>query len=221
MICGIVAVLLQPALAGTSPEKLAADGRFPARARTLEAFLPTGWTVEERAVGDLNGDRRPDMAAILIEDRPAFDESGAMNERERDLLVVLAERDRTYSLAGSNDQLLQCTTCGGAREGVAIGIVRGVLVLRQYSGSREYTEETWRFRRDVRSGRFVLIGHDIDNRDSGTGAGTLESCNLLNGEDVVEHYQADDNGLKRDKQAAERGRCAKTVTFLENLDPAD
>src|SRR5262245_16668903 len=72
----------------------AQDEVFPVRSlppegRALGDFLPQGWTIEQEVSGDLNGHGLADMAPILIQDHPRLDESGALNERQWGLLVLL------------------------------------------------------------------------------------------------------------------------------------
>jgi hypothetical protein len=64
----------------------------PREGHSLGDLLPHGWTVEREVNGDLNGDGVSDIAAILIQDKPDLDESGAKNERQRGLIVLLGHK---------------------------------------------------------------------------------------------------------------------------------
>ena len=98
---------------------------LPREGKSLEDFLPRGWVVEEQVQGDLTGDGVSDLAAILIEDKPDDDENGTKNERQRGLIILLSQGKEKLMLAGSNDRLLQCTTCGGVKGGVTIELKKG------------------------------------------------------------------------------------------------
>src|ERR1051326_8590043 len=78
---------------------------LPPEGRALGDFLPQGWTVEQEVHGDLNGDGVTDIAAILIQDKPQFDASGALNERQRGLIVLLHHEPNTLIRVGTNKTL--------------------------------------------------------------------------------------------------------------------
>jgi hypothetical protein len=190
---------------------------LPSAGRSLGDFLPQGWTVEQEVHGDLNGDGGTDIAAILIQDNPQLDASGAPNERQRGLIVLLRHEPNTLIRVGTNQTLLQCTTCGGMKEGVAIDIKKGVMIVGQMSGSREFTDETWRFRYDAQTRRLLLIGRDIENGDSGLGTGKVESCNYLTGLQITETYRYDQKGDRKITVSTKRGKCSKKTVFIEDV----
>jgi len=43
---------------------------LPSHAQTLSAFVPQGWKLTDKAIGDLNGDRTPDAALAIWMDDP-------------------------------------------------------------------------------------------------------------------------------------------------------
>jgi hypothetical protein len=197
------------------------DGRLPVHrlahaGKALHDFLPAGWIVEEQAAGDLNGDGASDLAAILVQSKPEFDKDGIVSDRQRGLIVLLAGR-KGFTLAGVNDELLQCTTCGGVKEGVSINIRKGVIILSQLSGSREFTDETWRFRYEPGSRRFILIGRDTEYGDSILGTGTTKSINCLTGRTVSEMYRYDAEGSRRISLSKKTGSVPRNTPFLEDV----
>lgn len=190
---------------------------LPSEGNSLHNFLPHGWIVEEQVNGDLNGDGVADVASILTQDKPDFDESGAKTERQRALIVLFGHEKDRFILVGANDRLLQCTTCGGVKEGVGMDIKKGVLVVSQLSGSREYTDDTWRFRYDPQTRRLTLIGRDVENADSALGTGKVESFNYLTGLRITETYRYDKQGKRKITVSTTRGQCPKKTPFIEDV----
>ncbi|MBC3916115.1 hypothetical protein H8L32_01335 [Undibacterium sp. CY18W] len=189
--------------------------KLPATAPALRDFVPRGWTVESQVSGDLNGDGQADIAAVVVENKAAADANNTFNDRQRGLIVVLAGA-KGYSLLGSNDKLLQCLGCGGVKDGVNVTIKNGVLVVSQYSGSREYSIYTWRFRLDAASQRLQMIGIDEENTDGMVGKGSTVSTNLLTGQQISETYQYDQNRDRKVVLSSKKSKTAKTTTLLED-----
>jgi hypothetical protein len=136
--------------------------------------------------GDLNGDGVPDYALKLVEDKPAKNSDDIPNERQRALLVVFNDKDGQLRRAAVADRLLQCTSCGGAfymavEAPATVTIEKGVIIVEQEHGSREVTDTTYRFRYELESKRFGLIGFDIRSNDRLTGEVITESTNYLTG----------------------------------------
>jgi hypothetical protein len=194
---------------------------LPLEGRALGDFLPPGWTVEQEVSGDLNGDGVADLAAILIEDQPRLDASGALHERQRGFIVLLRREPHTLMRVGTNETLLQCTLCGGLKDGVAIAIHKGVVIVGQMRGSREFTDETWRFRYDPRTRRVILIGRDIEHGDSLGGIGRVESFNYLTGLKITETYRYDKTGDRKITLSTKRGKGPKSTLFLEEISGTD
>lgn len=134
------------------------------------------------------------------------------------LLVVLATDPQTSRLGGANDQLLVCRGCGGVKKGVRIGIEKGVLIVEQGTGSREYTEQTWRFRFDAASGRFRWIGMDLENADGLLGTGERHSHNLLTSLKIIERLRDDAKGVRSVAATSRRSGVVPGVMYLEEGD---
>jgi len=189
--------------------------KLPATAQALRDFIPRGWTVESQVSGDLNGDGQADIAAVVVENKAAADANNTFNDRQRGLIVVLAGA-KGYSLLGSNEKLLQCLGCGGVKDGVHVTIKNGVLVVSQYSGSREYSIYTWRFRLDAASQRLQMIGIDEEDTDGMVGKGSTVSTNLLTGQQISETYQYDQNRDRKVILSSKKSKTTKTTTLLED-----
>ena len=191
---------------GFSVKDLQAEGK------SLADFVPNGWKVEDQAKGDLNGGGVSDIAAILVQ-------SKSEDDMERALVVLLGRGGDKFIRAGASDKLLQCKGCGGIKEGEAISIKKGVLIIDQWTGSREFSKTTWRFRYDPQTQRFVLIGKDIDSADAMRGTGQIESFNYLTGQKTTEIYHYDDKGERKIATSTKKEKVTGKTTFLEDVEP--
>jgi hypothetical protein len=198
----------------SAQEKAFSPGALPREGRSLADFTPRGWAVADRANGDLNADGIGDMAAILVQHSSGSD---ILEESQRVLLVLVSGAPGKFLLGGAHDGLLECVHCGGVKESVGLEIKKGVLIVRQLTGSREFTDQTWRFRYDPKSRRFVLIGKDVTHGDGMLGTGKKESFNLLTGLKISESYRYDQ---KRDREislSSKKEKIPKQTPFLEDV----
>lgn len=191
---------------------------LPREAKALADFVPKGWSVAEQVTGDLNNDGIADIAAILVQGSPDKTPLEDEDESSRAVIVLLGRPDGKHALAGTNDKLLQCRGCLGIKESVGISIKKGVVVLDQYGGSREYTVEVWRFRYDPQSQRFVLIGRDIENADGALGTGTTESFNYLTGQKITEKYRYDKKGERKIALSSKKEETPRKTPFMEDAE---
>ena len=88
----------------------------------------------------------------------------------------------------------------------------------QLSGSREFTDDTWRFRYDPPTRRFVSIGRDIENGDSALGTGKVESFNFLTGLKITETYRYDKEGKRKITISTKREKGPKNTPFIEDVE---
>ena len=161
----------------------------PAEGRAVADFVPRGWKLEGdegELTGDLNRDGVPDKVLRLVEDIAVERPDGVYNTRYRALVVLLARPGGGLARAAVATRLLGCTLCAGALgdpEGgnITIDIKNGVLNVHQLSGAREATDLTQRFRQDTATGRFVLIGQDVETYDRLEGGSDSVSTNYLTG----------------------------------------
>ncbi len=188
---------------------------FPAVGKSPVDFLPGEWSVEDQVEGDLNGDGISDIVAILIQGKPGSDQGD--DERERALLVLLGRDKEKFMLAGKNDKILHCKGCGGIKEGVHAEIKKGIIVVNQMRGSREFTNETLRFRYDPKTRRFVMIGRDFETGDSMRGTGTIVSTNYLTGLKITETYRYDEKGENKIATSTKKGKGPQKAPFLEDV----
>lgn len=196
--------------------------RLPQTAASVRDFVPAGWTVEAEINGDLNGDSIPDLSVTLVEQMPADADKENPPELQRALLILLKTADGKFSRAGLATKLLLCTRCGGAFYGVVetpvnVEIKNGVLIVRQEYGSRELTQETYRFRYEAESGRFLWIGADLRGYDRMTGATQTESTNFLTGVKLTTASRANEKTGKDVVIANKSQRVSRAKKYLEDV----
>lgn len=196
--------------------------KLPKTAATVREFVPRGWEVETQVAGDLNRDSLPDMAVTLVESMPANADKDNPPERQRALLVLFKTADGNFNRAALANKVLLCTRCGGAFYGVSetpttVEIVNGVIIVTQEYGSREVTEETYRFRFEPESKRFAFIGVDLKSYDRATGETVKESTNLLTGVKLTTKSKMAESTDKETVVANSRQRINAKKRFLEDV----
>lgn len=200
--------------------------QLPAEAATVEAFVPRGWTIEERIEGDLNRDAVADLALKLVEELPANADKDNPPERNRALLILFQSSDGKLRRQALANKVLLCTRCGGAFFGAMetpskVTIKDGVLIINQEYGSRQVTQETFRFRYDAQSNRFPLIGTDIVTADRATGATISESTNLLTGVKLRSVTRVNEKTGQEAPVSNRRQRVSEKKTYLEDVGAAN
>ena len=104
---GTLFLLLLFIFAGTSTILASEQLPFPLTAHTIEEFVPTDWTVLEKAEDDLNGDSQPDVVLALAPDSTEDEEA----DRSRWLLIAFRE-GKTWRRSIVSDQAILCRNCG-------------------------------------------------------------------------------------------------------------
>ncbi|MDB5034540.1 MAG: hypothetical protein JWQ98_1781 [Chlorobi bacterium] len=198
--------------------------RVPVNGASPEAFVPSGWKIEEKIVGDLDRDGVGDVVLDLIQDLPAETDDHP-NNRSRALLVLLHGKDGAFHRKGAAAQLLCCTLCGGTLSdpsgaGGLVTIQKGVIVVSQMAGSREMTTTTHRFRQDPATGSFMLIGLDAVDNDRLTGDWSSVSTNYITGVQISESHRTDRKGKdilrsKTTKQVTKKQRALESAVCGE------
>jgi len=145
---------------------------LPAQAPSIEAFVPAGWKILQRADGDLDGDGRPDAAFVLENSQqpdPGFgdEEEGWQTFWPRIVAVVLAEGEG-YRLQSSNARFVPAWTQSNfddVMEDGSLSIAQGVLSVRfrQFAsaGSWWAGQTTFKFR--LQADEMALIGMDRES----------------------------------------------------------
>lgn len=225
LIVPVFATLLVLSSAALAQEKGAIidKSKMPAAAGDAKDFVPSGWIIEQQVSGDLNADSLPDLAVKLIQAKPAGGvEEEPENSRQRVLLILLQDKDGQLRRAAVAEKLLLCPACGGALYGVLeapanLKIERGVIIVNQNYGSRETTEQTFRFRYDSAVQKFVLIGFDVTNNDRATGAVIKDSTNFSTGKKISSSWQLNSSGNKGPVKNISQ-TVAKTQVAMEDVD---
>lgn len=154
-------------------------------APNAEAFVPSGWRLENLESGDLNGDGRPDAVLVLRENNPKGVVDGRpqggperYDTNPRMLAVLLANAQGGYDLALENHSLITRPADPSQQDPLdpdgiqpgEIAIKNGTLqiTLGYFGGDMGHITFTFRFQNK----RFELIGYDRvnvtrDTRDSG------------------------------------------------------
>ena len=70
-------------------------------------FAPSGWQIEKEIKGDVNADGLSDSVLIIQEANAAEGK-----QRGRGMVVLTAQKDKTWKNAAVADRLLQCVECG-------------------------------------------------------------------------------------------------------------
>jgi tetratricopeptide (TPR) repeat protein len=142
--------------------------------KTIQSFVPSGWKIKDKALGDLNGDKIAD-AAIVLEYNTIAEEVRADNHTIHShprILLVLFKNGDHYQLA-----LQQNTFILREHEGSAMGedpygeliIEKGILTIST-DLLREFTNYRFRYQNN----NFYLIGAG----DYGRGIGTKDDWEL-------------------------------------------
>lgn len=188
----------------------------PETGANLIDFVPKGWKIEEEITGDVNADKVPDHLLALVEDKPAVDKDDMKINRNRALVIVLADKEGHLTRGAVASSLLQCTGCGGAFYGVLdapaeVTIEKGVIVVNQEHGSRFVSNTTLRFRYSAGSNEFLLIGYDYGGRDRAEASVATESTNYTTGSRIT--YIG-----KGKKNVTTRSRAVKAKISIEDVD---
>lgn len=196
--------------------------KLPQMAATVREFVPAGWTVEAEVGGDLNRDSISDLAVVLVEEMPANADKENPPERQRALLILFKTADGKFSRAALATKVLLCTRCDGAFCGINetptnVEISNGVIIVRQDYGSRELTEETYRFRYEPESKRFAFIGLDLKSYDRLTGETLKESTNFLTGVKLIAKGQIVENSDKEKVVSKISQRISRSKKFIEDI----
>lgn len=166
---------------------------YPTIARqsaTPEGFLPRQWTLEARAIGDLNGDTRPDAALVLhmADPRnrisPSWDPNTKYDTNPRMLIVAFAKKEGGYELAAADHKLIPRRENPNQDEPFdEVKIVGGTLRVKMHlfleAGGWRMGGSAYTFR--WQDGAFKLIGFDRDSLIRNSGETEEVSINYLTG----------------------------------------
>jgi hypothetical protein len=201
MIAAIRSLLLPLLWTGFSSDvPILSVQQVPLTAATPVAFVPAGWHLEHRSVGDLNGDQRPDQALVLLAPTPSLTSQGLRPDRPRVLLVLLAQPKGGWRRVALAQRLLRCPDCfGSLGPGMPdVTITHGLLEVEHEYGITYYCTQLQRLRYEPTTGRLRLIGEECHSADRVGTALVAVSTNLLTGQQTIEQTtkRAEGPGIK-------------------------
>lgn len=164
--------------------------RLPEHAATVEAFVPKGWTVEERLTGPVDADAKPDVVLLLrdADPRNVLHNEGLgvpqLDTNPRVLLVLLADPAGGWRRVAQSDTVIRrndMPTLSDAYEDGGLTLDKRVLGVTvgffANAGSWTASHTTYKFR--WQDGCMRLIGFDESVLNRGSGETTDTSVNLL------------------------------------------
>ncbi|MGL4768086.1 MAG: hypothetical protein ACRCV6_08445 [Formosimonas sp.] len=167
-----------------------------AQAASIEAWVPQGWSIIQKAQGDLNSDGLADVA-LIIENTDAKNKvkneylgAPELNLNPRHLLIGLQNKQGGYDLALKQTKFIPSPNSEESpclqdplEESVPMSIKNGVLTLQLsywYSCGTWYSSKhTYRFRHN--GAQFALVGYDDWSMHRASGEVRAESVNVLTG----------------------------------------
>jgi uncharacterized protein YecT (DUF1311 family) len=189
--------------------RLSGGNETPAvRAGSPESFIPQGWQVLQSVQGDLNQDKRDDVAMVLAQLQEVQD-----MEAERILLVLLQQADGSFQEAIETGKAILCRGCGGVfgdpLESIAVD--NGTLVITHYGGSRDRWGYVHRFR--LQDGDWYMIGRTETYHDTLSQKSEITDENLLTGTMTVDRVS---EAGRETKETLEMGK--ETLPQLSTFD---
>lgn len=187
----LLAATAAPAAAAMDEPPPATIPTLTAAAASVEQFAPSGWIVEAKATGDLDGDNRPDVAFVLRGTDPAnVLKNDGLGSREIDtnprILAVALGRPSGYALVAQNTTLIprhvdpvMDDPFGDHELEIARKAVKVGLSVFLSAGGWDMSRITFAFR--LRNDRLELIGYDRTTVTRNTGALRELSVNYLTG----------------------------------------
>lgn len=218
-VVGLLLSLSLPVLA-QEPNPLELS-QVPQEGKAPQDFVPSGWRIEDTLRGDLDKNGSEDTVIQLVQEGPSTGSEGQPVDHARALLALLTEGPKLRR-AGAGTKVLYCTTCSGVMSAPdtvgQVKIQKGVLLVNQFSGSRETRHTLLRFRYEPKDKRFLLIGEDVDNTDRLTGATERVSTNWLTGQRITEKLKFDEKKNKDVTLSSKKDKVPVKKKFLEDID---
>lgn len=154
--------------------------------KKLSDFIPKDWKIISKVQGDLNKDKRVDIAAVIeyTGEYNASDEE-EMSGKPRILFVVFKNKAGTYKLSVQSSTIILRAGQGGVFGDPFVGIEysRGSIVVSSYGGSSWRWGYTYRFRYQNKG--WYLIGETTQTHNTHTGETEIIDTNCLTGKQII------------------------------------
>jgi hypothetical protein len=154
---------------------------------SLESFVPQGWKIIDTAYGDLNKDRRDDIAFVMEYKDSVSESISCQDEHDSDVskprILVILLRNLTaddYQLSVQNNTFIMRNGIGGFFDPLDLGgieIIKGILDIHFYGGGGSRFSYSYKFR--YQNKNWLMIG--AENIGYSTTGGDFEevSYNFL------------------------------------------
>ena len=200
-------LILPPATLAQEQRRLIDANMVPDKGDSVRDFVPSGWIIERELTPDLNGDSRPDVLLILIEDLPKLI-GNRPNTRYRTMLILFREHNGALRRVALARRLLQCSTCAGMLSSFGdaepnIQITKQVISVNWLRGSRDSVEVTLCLKYNAKLKQIALISEKIEKVDRATGKSMKIGSDFLTGLQTI-------NGSKK--------KIARSQTSIEDID---
>jgi len=131
--------------------------------QTISSLVPKGYAILDTVTGDLNLDANID-AILILKIKSEKDTSTA----DRPLLILEGISKDKYKLAGRNDHIVFCASCGGAMGDPYHGatIENGSFAIMHYGGSAWRWTQIIMFTYQAKTGKYILLSDAGDSFNS-------------------------------------------------------
>jgi hypothetical protein len=121
--------------------------------QSLASFVPKNYAILDTIFGDLNMDSLSDVVLIL-KVKSEKDTSNA----DRPLLILEGLSKDKFKLAGRNDHIVFCASCGGGMGDPYHGatIEKGSFAIMHYGGSAQRWTQIITFTYQAKTGKYIL-----------------------------------------------------------------
>lgn len=110
---------------------------FETPTEQMKTFIPNGYLLLKGMTGNLNLDKFPDAVLVLKKANEEELSRQVEDQVKRPLLILIGQADKSYKLAGRNDNTVFCYSCGGVFGDpfAGIEIKNGTFSILHYGGS--------------------------------------------------------------------------------------
>ena len=193
--------------------------KLPTHGSDIADWVFPGWKAKATEKGDLNKDKREDVAMILEREQAAAHARGCSADKDtsaappRIFVILLAREGGGYRLSAANTDIVLRSDEGGIFGDPLemLLIERGSVLLRHYGGSAWRWVQTYRFRNQ--DGGWFLIGYTDGSNHNVSRLSTMYDYNPLIGK--MEITATDEKGRPGcygclpGENCPAKGRCDK------------